>query len=178
VLVELTARITHRPPQIFGNLASQEVDRRRAAEVLGQRAEDYMTGNILSNGERVLAGPALPVVATAVVPGVRAGHDGHRRTATTAHEDAGQRVARALTGRSAAIYYDKVARLGGRNLRFSLAFPAKQKPDYEADVGYMANSFRVLGAPTPKPPKGLCRHSGDCSPSYHCTPGGFCIIDY
>lgn len=76
------------------------------------------------------------------------------------------------------IYYDKVARLGDRNLRFSLTFPAKQKPDYEADVGYMASSFRVLGAPAPKPPKGLCRHSGDCSPGYHCTPGGFCIIDY
>jgi hypothetical protein len=77
-----------------------------------------------------------------------------------------------------AVYYDKTVKLGGRNLRFSLMFPAKQKPDYEADVAYIANSFRVLGAPTPKPPKGLCRHSGDCSPGYHCTPGGFCIIDY
>ena len=78
----------------------------------------------------------------------------------------------------AAIYYAKVVRLGERNLSFSLAYPAKQKADYEADTAYMANSFRAIGTPPPKPPTGLCRGSGDCSTGYHCTPGGFCIINY
>ena len=76
------------------------------------------------------------------------------------------------------IFYDKVVKLGERNLSFSLVYPAKQKADYEADTAYIANSFRTIGTPAPRPPTGLCRNSGDCTPGYHCTPGGFCIINY
>lgn len=76
------------------------------------------------------------------------------------------------------IFYDKIVKLGDRNLSFSLVYPAKQKADYEADTAYMADSFRAIGTPAPRPPTGLCRNSGDCTPGYHCTPGGFCIINY
>lgn len=73
-----------------------------------------------------------------------------------------------------AIYYDKTVRLGARNFRFSLSYPVKQKAEYQADTDYMANSFRLAGTPAPRPPKGLCRNSGDCSEGYGCTPTGFC----
>jgi hypothetical protein len=78
----------------------------------------------------------------------------------------------------AAIYYEKTARLAGRNLRFSFEFPAAQRKDYDEDTAYMASSFRALGAPAPELPKGRCSADGDCPKGYHCPPNGFCTINW
>jgi len=78
----------------------------------------------------------------------------------------------------AAIYYEKTARLEGRNLRFSFTFPSAQKKDYDEDMAYMARSFRAAGAVEPDPPQGRCRADGECPKGYHCPPNGFCTINW
>jgi len=77
-----------------------------------------------------------------------------------------------------AIYYEKTARLEGRNLRFSFEFPAAARKDYDEDTAYMASSFRALGAPEPELPKGRCQTDSECPKGYHCPPNGFCTINW
>jgi hypothetical protein len=84
-----------------------------------------------------------------------------------------------VSGRAGtAIYYEKTARLDGRNLRFTFQFPAAQKKEFDEDTSYMASSFRALGAPEPELPKGRCRTDGECPKGYHCPPSGFCTINW